>query len=80
MKDHAQVGRKHPSVTIHTSYSFGLDDNEFVLSFETDNPRDFLDLVMELRTSEASKFTAVETPIFTCLRVTPVEMLDLLGP
>jgi len=80
MKDHVQIGHKFSSVTIHTAYSFGLDDYEFVLSFETDRPEDFLNLVMELRSSEASKYTAVETPIFTCKSVTPEEMLDLLGP
>jgi chlorite dismutase len=80
MKDHVQVGHKFSSVTIHTAYCFGIDDYEFILSFETDRPEDFLNLVMELRSSEASKYTAVETPIFTCKSVTPKEMLDLLGP
>jgi chlorite dismutase len=79
MKDHAQVGRKYSSVTIHTAYSFGLDDYEFVLSFETDHPEDFLNLVVELRSSEASRYTAVETPLFTCIATSPEKMLDLLG-
>lgn len=78
MKDHVQAGQKYPSVTIHTSYSFGIDDYEFILSFETDRPEDFLNLVMDLRTTEASKYTAVETPIFTCLQVEPDKMLELL--
>ena len=80
MKDHVQVGHKYPSVTIHTAYSFGLDDYEFMLSFETDHPQDFLNLVMELRGTEASKYTLVETPIFTCISTSPEKMLDLLGP
>ncbi len=80
MKDHVQAGQKYPSVTIHTSYSFGIDDYEFILSFETDHPEDFLNLVMDLRTTEASKYTALETPIFTCLNVEPEKMLDMLGP
>lgn len=79
MKDHVQVGHKYPSVTIHTAYSFGLDDYEFTLSFETDHPQDFLNLVMDLRSSEASKYTLVETPIFTCISASPEKMLDLLG-
>ena len=78
MKDHVQAGQKYPSVTIHTAYSFGIDDYEFILSFETDHPEDFLNLVMDLRTTEASKYTAVETPIFTCLKVEPEKMLELL--
>ncbi len=80
MRDHVQIGHKYSSVTIHTSYCFGLDDYEFILSFETDRPEDFLNLVMELRGSEASSYTAVETPIFTCISTSPEKMLDLLGP
>ena len=80
MKDHVQAGQKYPSVTIHTSYSFGIDNYEFILSFETDHPEDFLNLVMDLRTTEASRYTALETPIFTCLHVELEKMLDLLGP
>lgn len=79
MKGHVRAGQKYPSVTIHTSYSFGIDDYEFILSFETDHPEDFLNLVMDLRTTEASKYTALETPIFACINVAPERMLDLLG-
>ena len=79
MRDHFRVGHMYPSVKIHTAYSFGLDDQEFVLAFESDEPLDFLDLVMELRSSEASKYTERETPIFTCLLSTPEQMLDALG-
>jgi chlorite dismutase len=79
MRDHIRIGHRYPSVRIHTAYSFGLDDQEFVLSFETDHPLDFLDLVMELRSSEASKYTEKETPIFTCILSEPESMLDALG-
>ena len=56
-----------PSVDLNTSYSFGLDDQEFVVAFETDNPADFLDLVQRLRTSESSSYTLRDTPTFTCI-------------
>ena len=79
MRDPFRVGHKYPNVKIHTAYSFGLDDQEFMLSFEADEPLDFLDLVMDLRPSEASKYTEWETPIFTCLLSTPEQMLDALG-
>jgi len=79
MRDHFRVGHKYPNVKIHTAYSFGLDDQEFMLSFEADEPLDFLDLVMDLRSSEASKYTERETPIFTCILSTPEQMLDALG-
>jgi chlorite dismutase len=74
MMDHIRTGHKFPSVKINTSYSFGLDDQEFVLSFETDHPSDFLELVMLLRSTEASKYTQLEVPIFTCIS-TPIDEL-----
>ncbi len=78
MMDHIRTGHKFPSVKINTSYSFGLDDQEFVLSFETDYPSDFLELVMALRSTEASKYTQLEVPIFTCVSSSPEELLALL--
>ena len=67
MNEHIRVGHKYPSIKINTSYSFGLDDQEFVVAFETDHPADFLDLVQRLRTTEASAFTLRDTPTFTCV-------------
>jgi chlorite dismutase len=74
MDAHIQVGNKFPSVKLNTTYSFGLDDQEFVVAFETDEPKDFLDLVMALRETEGSKYTLRDTPIFTCVQ-TPVEKI-----
>ena len=79
MNEHFQVGHKYPSVKISTSYSFGLDDQEFVLGFETDDPSDFLELVMDLRESEARPYTLRDTPIFTCIYQPLKECLDGLG-
>jgi chlorite dismutase len=66
-------------VKLNTTYSFGLDDQEFVVAFESDQPADFLDLVMELRESQSSLYTLHDTAIFTCVRRTLDEVLDLLG-
>jgi chlorite dismutase len=67
MQEHIKVGREFPSIDLNTSYSFGLDDQEFVVAFETDNPADFLDLVQKLRTTESSSYTKRDTPTFTCI-------------
>jgi chlorite dismutase len=67
MQEHIKIGREYPSVDLNTSYSFGLDDQEFVVAFETDNPADFLDLVQRLRTTESSSYTLRDTPTFTCI-------------
>jgi chlorite dismutase len=77
MGEHLRIGHRYPKVRIHTAYSFGLDDMEFILSFEAESPEEFLDLVRDLRPSEASRYTALETPIFTCLKVAPARMLEL---
>jgi chlorite dismutase len=79
MDEHIRIGRKYPAVKLNTTYSFGLDDQEFVVAFETDEPSDFLDLVQELRETEASLFTLRDTPLFTCLRMTLDQALDALG-
>jgi chlorite dismutase len=67
MQEHIQVGRQYPDIDLNTSYSFGLDDQEFVVAFEADDPSRFLDLVQRLRTTEASAYTKRDTPTFTCV-------------
>ncbi len=79
MDEHIRVGSKYRSVKLHTTYSFGLDDQEFVVAFETDQPSDFLDLVQELRESKASRYTLRDTPMYTCRQLQLAECLDELG-
>ena len=79
MTEHFQIGHKYPDIKISTAYSFGLDDQEFVLGFETDNPGAFLELVRDLRESKARPFTLRDTPIFTCLNKPIRECLEDLG-
>jgi chlorite dismutase len=77
MIEHFAIGHRYPQVKINTAYSFGLDDQEFVVAFECDEPAAFLDLVMELRESQASRYTERETPIFTCVKLAPTDALAL---
>jgi len=77
MVEHFAIGHRYPQVKINTAYSFGLDDQEFVVAFECDEPAAFLDLVMELRESQASRYTERETPIFTCVLMPPADALQL---
>ena len=79
MDEHIRVGSKYRSVKLHTTYSFGLDDQEFVVAFETEHPTDFLDLVQELRESKASRYTLRDTPMFTCRQLPLAGCLDELG-
>jgi chlorite dismutase len=79
MDEHIRVGIQYRDVSINTTYSFGLDDQEFVVAFETDNLSDFLDLVEELRSSEASQYTLRDTPMFTCVAQPLEDILEALG-
>jgi chlorite dismutase len=79
MDEHIRIGLLYPRVKLNTTYSFGLDDQEFVVAFETNFPEDFLDLVQQLRETEISIYTLKDWPIFSCVRVPPMEMLDRLG-
>jgi len=79
MDEHTEVGRRFPSVKLNTTHSFGLDDQEWVVAFESDKPEDFLDLVMALRETQASRYTLRDTPMFTCIHRSLKEMLGQLG-
>ena len=79
MNEHMQIGRKHYPVKNNTAYCFGIDDYEFILSFEAETPEKFQDLMMELRESEASAYTELDTPIFTCRRRPLGKILEFLA-
>jgi chlorite dismutase len=78
MQDHIRMGREYPSIDLNTSYSFGLDDQEFVVAFEGDEPAVFLDLVQRLRTTDSSSYTLRDTPTFTCLAMSVERALNAL--
>ena len=68
MREHAEVGGKFVTVTNHTTYSVGIDDQEFMPAFECEEPADFMHLMLTLRETEASKWTQQDTPIFVGAR------------
>ena len=79
MSEHIRMGHKYPGVKINTTYSFGLDDQEFVVAFESDSVADFLDLVQEMRESEASTHTVRDVPSFTCISMSIDDTLSAIG-
>jgi chlorite dismutase len=64
MDEHIRIGARFPSIQNHTTYSFGIDDQEFMTAFECDEPADFMHLMLTLRDTEASSYTERDTPIF----------------
>jgi chlorite dismutase len=78
MKEHAEVGSQWVTITNHTTYSFGIDDQEFMTAFECEEPSDFMHLMLTLRESEASRYTERDTPIFVGQHVPIRAALDAL--
>lgn len=79
MANHIQVGHAHPRISQLLAYSYGVDDQEFLIAYEMDDLADFSDLVRDLRSTEARRFTALDTPVLTGTHRPPEEILRLLG-
>ena len=76
MDEHIHTSGPFKGVRINTSYSYGIDDQEFVVSFDCDYPQEFVDLVGRLRYTEASLYTQRDTPMFTCAKANMRTILD----
>jgi chlorite dismutase len=79
MDEHINAALPFKGVRLNTSYSYGIDDQEFVVAFDSDYPQEFVDLVGRLRHTEASLYTLQDTPAFTCARATIEDILRQLG-
>ncbi len=78
MKGHISVGRNYPQITQLLLYSYGIDDQEFIVSYETDDLADFQRLVIELRSDKVRAYTLKDTPIFTCIYKTTEELIEFI--
>jgi chlorite dismutase len=78
MDEHMRVGHEFETIHNHTTYSFGIDDQEFMTAFECDEPADFMHLMLTLRESEASRYTERDTPIFVGRHVAVRDALNAL--
>lgn len=79
MNEHMKLGHQYPSVRQALGYAFGLDDQDFVVAYETDDLVAFGDLVRDLRGTESRRSTIRDTPILLGIRRTPAELAELLG-
>jgi chlorite dismutase len=79
MKGHMRIGHAYPQIRQLLAYSFGLDDQEFIVAYETDDLVAFQDLVRDLRATEARRSTVRDTPIITGIHRPLDEVLALLS-
>jgi chlorite dismutase len=79
IEENFMIGKKFPNIRIHLTHAFGFSEQEYLISFETDEPKDFLALADELRQTSASKFTLRGMPVYTCRQRSLIDCLDALG-
>ena len=79
MNEHIRIGHEYPMVQQLLAYSFGVDDQEFIVAYETDDLTAFQDLVQALRATEGRKYTVRDTPILVGIHRPLSEALGLLG-
>jgi chlorite dismutase len=79
MNEHMRVGRAYPTIRQALAYSFGLDSQDFVVAYETDDLAAFGDLVRALRATESRRSTVADTPILLGVHRPLDEILGLLG-
>jgi len=80
MAEHIKVGRRYPMIQQLLAYSYGLDDQEFIVAYETDDLTSFQDLVRDLRGTEGRRATVRDTPQLVGVHRPLDEILDLIGP
>jgi chlorite dismutase len=78
MGQHIKTGVAHADIRQCLLYSYGIDDHEFLVSYETETLESFQDLIMEMRKTIGRKYTLSDTPIFTCVHKPLKELLEWL--
>jgi chlorite dismutase len=79
MAEHIKVGRRYPMIQQLLAYSYGLDDQEFIVAYETDDLAAFQDLVRDLRATEGRRATVRDTPQLVGVHRPLEEILGLIG-
>ncbi|KAG2473402.1 MAG: Chlorite dismutase [Nitrosopumilales archaeon] len=79
MDEHINVSQKYPGVILNTTYSFGIDDQDFMLAFETDVLQDFQNLIMDLRETKVSAYIQQDTPMIVCVKKDIIPLITSLG-
>lgn len=77
MNEHIRIGKQYPEITQLLLYSIGVQDQEFIVVYETADLSQFSDLVYDLRDSEARRFTERDTPLYTAIYHPAEETLAL---
>ena len=79
MNEHMRVGHDFPQVRQLLAYSFGIDDQDFVVAYETDDLVAFGELVRALRSTESRRSTVRDTPILAGIHRPLDQLAEIFG-
>jgi chlorite dismutase len=79
MEEHIAIGRKFPQIRLNTTYSFGIDDQDFMLALETPDLIAFQELIMQLRETQVSRYIERDTPMIVCVYKGVEDIVKSLG-
>ena len=78
LADHGKAARAYKDVRANTVSSFALGDYEWLLAFEAPELHRIVDLMRDLRATEARMHVREETPFFTGPKVEVPALIDAL--
>ena len=79
VNEQIKVLGEYPQVKMNVVYCYGMDDQDFILAFESDSPESLMDMALDMRETESHRYNQKNWPHFTCVRTTSEEMLERLG-
>jgi chlorite dismutase len=79
MNEHIRIGHQYPEIKQLLLYCFGVQDQEFIVVYETENLYRFSELVNELRSSDVRVYTERDTPVYTGIWRSPEMLAELFS-
>jgi chlorite dismutase len=79
MNEHMRIGHDYPEIRQLLANSFGVDDMDFLVAYETDDLARFGELVRALRGTDSRRSTVRDTPLLVGTHRPLPEIAALLG-
>lgn len=79
LADHGRKGARFTDVVANTVSTFALSDYEWLLPLESDNLISLVDLMRDLRATDARRHVREEVPFYTGRRVEVAELTEVLS-
>ena len=79
MNEHITIGKQFREIKQLLLYSFGLQDHEFVVVYETEDLDQFSRLVHDLRATEGRRYTKADAPLQIGVRTNAEGFVESLG-